>query len=188
MFVHDSALVEEGAHIGAGAKVWHHCHVRKGAKIGDDAVLGRGVFVDAEVQIGRASKLQNYVCVFHGVSIGRGVFVGPHACFTNDLVPRAANPDLSLKSADDWIVSRTVVEDGASIGANATIVCGVTIGQWAMVGAGAIVTKNVPDYALVVGSPARRIGWVCACGGKKDSQEQARKCPGCESDKEKTKR
>ena len=175
-FVHPTADVEEGAVIGEGSKVWHLCHVRKNAQLGTNCVLGRGVFVDAGVQIGSSVKIQNYVSVFHGVTIEDGVFVGPHVCFTNDMWPRAVTPDMGLKAADDWTMVETRIKAGASLGANSTIVCGITIGNWAMVGAGSVVTKDVPDYTLVVGSPARPIGYVCACGNRKDTLEEAMNC------------
>ncbi len=164
MFIHPTAEVEADVVIGENSKIWHLCHIRRGARIGSDCVVGRGVFVDAGVQIGSRVKIQNYVSVFHGVTIEDGVFVGPHVCFTNDMFPRAINPDLSLKSADDWVLSETRVRVGAALGANSTIVCGITIGRWAMVGAGSVVTKDVPDYALVVGNPAHIIGYVSASG------------------------
>lgn len=176
MFIHPSAEVEPGAVIGEGSKIWHLCHIRRDARIGTECVLGRGVFVDAGVQIGSRVKIQNYVSVFHGVTIEDGVFVGPHVCFTNDLFPRAVNPDMSLKAADDWTLTETRVKAGASIGANATIVCGVTVGRWAMIGSGSVVTRDVPDYALAVGNPARMIGYVCACGVRKSSLEAAQNC------------
>jgi UDP-2-acetamido-3-amino-2,3-dideoxy-glucuronate N-acetyltransferase len=173
MYIHPSAEVEADAQIGDGTKIWHLCHVRRGARLGTNCVLGRGVFVDAGVQIGSGVKIQNYVSVFHGVTIEDGVFVGPHVCFTNDLFPRAVNPDMSLKSADDWTLSETLIKAGAAIGANSTIVCGITIGRWAMIGSGSVVTKDVPDYALVVGNPARIIGYVNAKGERKSTLEEA---------------
>lgn len=179
VFVHPSADVEEGVVIGAGTRVWHLCHLRRDAHIGAGCVLGRGVFVDAAVHIGNHVKIQNYVSVFHGVTIEDGVFVGPHVCFTNDLRPRAINPDMSLKAADDWVLSETHVHQGASVGANATILCGTIIGKWAMIGAGSVVTRHVPDYALVVGNPARQIGYVCACGNRKPDLDSAMNCMGC---------
>jgi acetyltransferase-like isoleucine patch superfamily enzyme len=178
MFIHPSAEVEDGVIIGEGSKIWHLCHIRRDARIGSECVLGRGVFVDAGVQIGSRVKIQNYVSVFHGVTIEDGVFVGPHVCFTNDLFPRAVNADMTLKAADDWVLGETLVKAGAALGANSTIVCGITIGRWAMVGSGSVVTKQVPDYALVVGSPARQIGWVCACGQRKGTLEAAQNCGG----------
>jgi UDP-2-acetamido-3-amino-2,3-dideoxy-glucuronate N-acetyltransferase len=174
MFIHPTAEVEAGAEIGAGTKVWHLCHIRRGARLGEGCVIGRGVFVDAGVSVGHRVKIQNYVSVFHGVTIEDGVFVGPHVCFTNDLLPRAVNPDLSAKAADDWTVSETRVEVGASIGANSTIRCGITIGRWAMIGAGSVVTKDVPDHALVVGNPARLIGYVDKAGKRVATLEEAR--------------
>jgi acetyltransferase-like isoleucine patch superfamily enzyme len=162
--IHESALVETGAQIGPRTKIWHLAHVRHSAVIGADCVIGRGVYVDVHVVIGDKVKIQNYVSVFHGVTIEEGVFVGPHAVFTNDKVPRAVTPDFELKAANDWVLVPTLVKAGASIGANAVIVCGVTIGRWAMVGSGAVVTRDVPDYGLVVGNPARLVDYVCPDG------------------------
>src|ERR1043166_209330 len=125
-YVHPSAEVEPGAVIGENSKIWHMCQVRRDAHIGSECILGRGVFVDTGVQIGNRVKIQNYVSVYHGVTIEDGVFVGPHVCFTNDMFPRAVNADMSLKSADDWVLSETRVQQGASIGANSTIRCGIT--------------------------------------------------------------
>jgi UDP-2-acetamido-3-amino-2,3-dideoxy-glucuronate N-acetyltransferase len=173
MFIHPSAEVEAGAVIGEGTKVWHLVHIRRDAHLGGECVIGRGVFIDAGVQIGNRVKIQNYVSVFHGVKIEDGVFVGPHVCFTNDMFPRAINPDGSLKAPDDWVLSETLVKTGAAIGANSTIVCGTTIGRWAMIGSGTVVTKDVPDYALVVGNPGKIIGWVTASGKRVATQKEA---------------
>lgn len=178
-FIHESATVEDGAIIGENTKIWAFCQVRRDASLGEDCVLGRGVFVDAGVSIGNAVKIQNYVSVFAGVTIEDGVFVGPHVCFTNDMLPRAVNPDMSLKSADDWEITPTLVKAGAALGANSTIVCGTTIGKWAMVGSGAVVANDVPDYALVVGVPAKQIGFVCACGNRQPDLETAKNCTDC---------
>ena len=167
MYIHPSALVEEGAIIGNGTRVWHLVQVRPGAKIGEDCIIGRGVFVDSGVVIGNRVKVQNYVSIYHGVTIEDGVFVGPHAVFTNDKLPRAITPDGQIKSADDWIVSPTIVRYGASIGANSVLVCGITVGRWAMIGAGSVVTKDVPDYGLVVGNPATLIGYVREDGSRR---------------------
>lgn len=174
-FIHPSADVEADVTLGENTKVWHLCHIRRGAKIGSECVFGRGVFVDAGVQIGSRVKIQNYVSVFHGVTIEDGVFVGPHVCFTNDMFPRAVNADMSLKAADDWVLSETLIKAGAAIGANSTIVCGITIGRWAMIGSGSVVTKDVPDYALVVGNPARIIGYVSPSGKRVSTPEEASK-------------
>ena len=162
--IHPSALIADSATIGEDSQIWPWCHVRDNATIGNQCVLGKGVYVDANVHIGNLCKIQNHVSIFRGVTLEDGVFVGPHACFTNDKVPRAINPDGTRKSAEDWTVSPTLVRRGASIGANATIMCGIQIGRWAMVGAGAVVTTDVPDHGLVVGNPARLIAHVCSCG------------------------
>ncbi len=174
-YIHPSATVEDDVTIGEDTSLWHLVHVRRGARIGAECVIGRGVFVDAGVEIGSRVKIQNYVSVYHGVTIEDGVFVGPHVVFTNDKRPRAVNPDGSLKSADDWEVSPTRVRTGAALGANSVIVCGVTIGRWAMIGAGSVVTRDVPDYGLVAGNPARLIGYVDRQGNRVDappSEEQ----------------
>ncbi len=161
-----SADVHPDTEIGPAAQIWHHVQVRENAKIGARTILGRGVYVDAEVVIGADCKLQNYACTYHGVTLEDGVFVGPHACFTNDLYPRAINADGSIKSATDWNIAKTLVRYGAAIGANATIRCGVTVGRWALVAAGSVVTRDVPDYGLVRGNPARLVDFVSPHGHK----------------------
>jgi len=179
MQVHPSAEVEPGATIGEGSRVWHLCQVRTGAKVGKNCVLARGVFIDADVVLGDNVKVQNYVSVYHGVTIEDGVFVGPHVCFTNDLLPRAVGPDMTPKAATDWTLTSTLVKSGAAIGANSTIRCGVTIGRWALIGAGSVVVRDVPDFALVVGNPARQIGFVCACGRRQETLQAAIECRAC---------
>jgi acetyltransferase-like isoleucine patch superfamily enzyme len=176
-FVHATALVEDGASIAEGTRVWHQAQVRTRARIGARCIIGKGVFVDFDVTIGDDSKLQNYACVYHGVTLGRGVFVGPHAVFTNDLRPRATDARFAPLGDGDWEVGETTVDDGASIGANATILPGIRIGRWAMIGAGSVVTRDVPAYGLVAGTPARRLGWVCACGSR--LADDASACPRC---------
>lgn len=163
-FVHPSADVSPDAVIGAGTKIWQSCQVREGARIGELCVLGKGVYVDKEVSIGNKCKIQNEVTIYQGVRLEDGVFCGPHSVFTNDLRPRAINPDKSLQGADDWSIKETLVKTGASIGANATILCGIVVGKWAMVGAGAVVTSDVPDHGLIYGNPAQLHGFVCKCG------------------------
>lgn len=153
---HDTAVIEAGATIGRGTKVWHHAHVRAGAIVGDECTIGKNVFIDSGSRIGSRVKIQNNVSVYRGVTIEDEVLVGPSAVFTNDLYPRAANTR--------WEVVPTLIRHGATIGANATIVCGNEIGRWATVGAGAVVVDPVEEQELVVGNPARRAGWVCACG------------------------
>ena len=165
-FVHPSADVSPQASIGPGTKIWQHCQVREKAVIGANCILSKGVYIDSGVQVGNNVKIQNGISVYHGVTLEDGVFCGPHCVFTNDKRPRSVNPDGSLKGGADWVVSKTLVRTGASIGAHATIVCGITIGCWAMIGSGAVVTKDVPDYGLVYGNPARLHCFVCPCGQK----------------------
>lgn len=162
-YVHPSAEVSPEAHIGAGTRVWRQVHVREHAHIGEECNIGKGVYVDSHVHIGSRVKIQNHVSIFEGVSIEDGVFIGPHVCFTNDLLPRAITPDGKLKSADDWEITPTLVKYGASIGAGSVILCGVTIGKFALIGAGSMVTRDVPPHALVFGNPARQHGYVCRC-------------------------
>lgn len=162
--IHPTADIAHDAQIGPGSLVWHHVQIREGVQVGEQCILGKGVYLDAGVLVGNRVKIQNYVSIFQGVTIEDGVFIGPHACFTNDLRPRAVSPDGVLKSGEDWQMERTLVRSGASIGANATILCGITIGKWALVGAGCVVTHDVPDYGLVTGNPARLQGYVCPCG------------------------
>jgi UDP-2-acetamido-3-amino-2,3-dideoxy-glucuronate N-acetyltransferase len=170
--IHPSSVVSPLAAIGDGTQIWLFCQIREGARIGNDCILGKGVYVDSGVVIGDKVKIQNNVSLYFGVTIEDGVFVGPHVCFTNDRVPRAVHPDGSLKGAEQWTVQKTLVKTGAALGANATIVCGVTIGRWAIVAAGSVVTGDVPDHALVMGNPARVVGWVCACGERVAIDEQ----------------
>jgi len=182
--IHPTAEVSDRARIGEGSSVWHHAQVREGVTIGSNCIIGKGVYVDAGVPIGDNVKIQNYVSVYHGVAIEDGVFVGPHVCFTNDMRPRAINPDGSLKAVDDWVLSETRIKRGAALGANSTIRCGITIGEWAMVGSGSVVTQDVPAHGLVYGNPARLHGFVCACGelAKKESQTVEAvilRCPKC---------
>jgi UDP-2-acetamido-3-amino-2,3-dideoxy-glucuronate N-acetyltransferase len=182
--IHPTADVSEQAQIGDATSIWHQAQIREGVIIGKQCIIGKGVYIDAEVMIGDNVKIQNYVSVFHGVTIEDGVFVGPHVCFTNDLHPRAVNPDGSLKAADDWELSSTLIRKGAALGANSTIVCGITIGAWAMVGAGSVVTQDVPDHGLVWGNPARLHGFVCSCGTRLDLHEEGNqttslRCPKC---------
>jgi len=155
-FVHPTAIVEEGAIVGEGTRIWHFVHVRRGAKIGKNCNIGKDVYIDVGVEIGNNVKIQNGVSVYRGVKVEDDAFIGPHVTFTNDLYPRSFN--------ENWEVVKTLVKKGASIGANATIVCGVTIGEYAMVGAGSVVTRDVPDFGLVYGNPARLRGFVCYCG------------------------
>src|SRR3989344_3870623 len=164
--IHETAIVEEGSLVGQNTSIWHHSHVRKGARIGNSCVLGKNVYVDTGVIIGNKVKIQNNVSVYDGVILEDGVFVGPHVSFTNDLIPRAVNIDGSLKKENDWEIKKTLVKKGASIGTSSVILPGLTIGEFAMIGAGSVVTKSIPDYGLVLGVPAKLVGYVCKCGKK----------------------
>lgn len=157
-FVHESSYIDEDVLIGEGTKIWHFCHVQKGARIGSFCSFGQNVNVSNHVRIGNGVKVQNNVSVYEGVELEDYVFCGPSMVFTNDLTPRAKYPKGSAG------YKRTLVKTGATIGANATIVCGNTLGRWCMIAAGAVVTKDVPDHALMAGVPAKQIGWVCECG------------------------
>jgi acetyltransferase-like isoleucine patch superfamily enzyme len=162
--VQASADLESGVSVGPRTSIWNRAVLRNGASVGADCVIGRDAFIDEGVRLGDKVKVQNGALVYHGVNVGNGVFIGPGAILTNDRYPRAITPTGELARGDDWTVSPIELADGCSIGAGAVVVAGTSIGRFATVGAGAIVTRDVPDYALVAGNPARRLGWVCACG------------------------
>ncbi|MFH1317226.1 MAG: acyltransferase [Candidatus Woesearchaeota archaeon] len=183
--IHESADVSTDAKIGNNTKVWHNAQIRENVVIGDNCIVGKGSYVDLDVKIGSNVKIQNYASVFHGSVIEDGVFIGPYVCITNDKNPRAINKDGSLKTACDWNVKGVLVKKGASLGACSVILPGITIGEFVMVGAGSVVTRDVPDFALVVGNPARIIGFVCMSGHKvkfdsKNNDKVNMKCPVCQ--------
>jgi UDP-2-acetamido-3-amino-2,3-dideoxy-glucuronate N-acetyltransferase len=175
-FVHESSYVDEGAEIGAGTKIWHFCHVMPRSRIGERCNIGQNVLVSADVSIGNNVKIQNNVSLYTGVIVEDDVFLGPSMVFTNVINPRS-----HVSRKDEY--KQTLVRKGASIGANATVVCGVTLGCYCFVGAGSVVTRDVPDYALVYGSPARLRGWMCQCGEQLTFDErdevEAAKCHSC---------
>jgi len=179
IYIHPTADVSPRATLGPGTKIWHQAQVRENAVLGRDCILGKGAYVDFGVQIGDNVKIQNRASVYHGVTLESGVFVGPHVIFTNDRLPRAVNADGSLKSDDDWELGRILVKEGASLGAGSIVVAGVTIGRWAMIGAGSVVTRDVPDYGLVYGNPARQAGYVCPCGHRLRESGDLWRCESC---------
>ena len=167
--IHPTACVDEGARIGAGTRIWHFSHVLSGSCVGEGCNIGQNVVIGPDAVVGRGCKIQNNVSVYKGVTLEDYVFCGPSMVFTNVWNPRA-----HIRRMDE--LRATLVREGASLGANCTIVCGVTIGRYALVGAGSVVTRDVPDHALVYGNPARQRGWVCQCGEKLDAELR---CPAC---------
>jgi UDP-2-acetamido-3-amino-2,3-dideoxy-glucuronate N-acetyltransferase len=175
--IHPTAMIEPGAIVRAETRIWHHTHVREHAIIGRECILGKGVFIDRGVRVGDRVKIQNYACLYHGSIIEDGVFIGPHVILTNDRLPRAITPLGVLKTDDDWQCGATRIGTGASLGAGVVILPGISVGAWAMIGAGAVVTADVPPHGLVVGNPARLIGSVCACGNRRAPADGP--CPTC---------
>ena len=164
--VHTSADIEPGVSVGPGTSIWQRAQVRQGATIGAECIVGRDAFIDEGVSIGNRVKIQNQALVYHGVTVEDAVFIGPNAILTNDRFPRAVTADGAPARGGDWQVSPIILRHGCSIGAGAIVVAGVDVGPYATVGAGAVVTHDVPGHALVAGNPARRIGWMCACGAR----------------------
>ena len=177
--IHPTAEIEEGAQVGPNTRVWNNAHIRSGAIVGADCILGHSVYVDHGAVVGDNVKLQNRVSVYRGVTLEDGVFVGPHTTFTNDKYPRAVSPDGHQISDEDWVPVQTLVKYGASIGAGCTILPGITIGRWAMVGAGSLVTEDVPDQGLAWGSPAHLVGYACSCGRTLVREHDHWSCPLC---------
>ncbi len=169
IFIHETAVVDEPCEIGAGTRIWHFCHLMSGCRIGERCNLGQSVFVGSGVVIGNGVKVQNNISIYESVEIEDDVFLGPSMVFTNVNTPRA-----HVERKDQF--ERTLVKRGATIGANATVVCGHTIGEYAFVGAGTVVTRNVPAHALVVGNPASQIGWMCGCGERLPEELVCRRC------------
>lgn len=183
--IHPTADVSPEAQIGEGTQIWHQAQVRKGARLGQGCVVGKGVYIDFDVQIGSNCKIQNGAYVYHGSTLQDGVFVGPGTILTNDRYPRATNPDGTLKADADWNLGLILVKRGASLGAGSIILPNVTIGAFSMVGAGSVVTQDVPDHGLVLGNPSSLVGFVCRCGRPLDlvahENLQGRyQCPNCQ--------
>jgi UDP-2-acetamido-3-amino-2,3-dideoxy-glucuronate N-acetyltransferase len=177
--IHPTAEVSPQAQIGTSTRIWHYAQIREDVVIGEHCIIGKNVYVDFGVRIGDNVKVQNNALLYHGLTVEDGVFIGPQACLTNDRFPRAITNDGLLKGADDWVVSRTLLRYGASIGASATVLAGLTIGRYAMVGAGAVVTRSVPDHGLVVGVPARLVGYACRCGRPMSQVNDSWQCGHC---------
>lgn len=168
-FVHSTSIIDGNVDIGKGTKIWHFSHVQSYSSIGENCILGQNVYIGEGVKIGDSVKIQNNVSVYQGVKLEDYVFCGPSVVFTNDLNPRSKYPK-------NGHYLKTLVKEGVTIGANATIICGITIGSWSLIGSGAVVTKDIKDYALVVGNPARQVGWVCECGIKLNSNLECLEC------------
>ncbi len=184
-FIHPTADVSAKARIGEGTSIWNLAQIREDAQIGAECIIGKNVYIDFGVQIGSRVKIQNNSSIYHGVTVEDGVFIGPHVCFCNDVLPRAITPSGALKGMGDWEVGRVLVRMGASIGAGSIILPNVTIGSFALIGAGSVVTRSVPDHALVMGNPARLRGYVCRCARKLENLTQTGSavtgvCPACQ--------
>jgi acetyltransferase-like isoleucine patch superfamily enzyme len=180
VWVHETAEISSEAMIGKGSRIWHEAQIREGARVGHECIVGKGTYIDYDVTIGDRCKLQNGVFVYHPATIEDGVFLGPGVIITNDMVPRAITPDGRLKSTQDWRPSAVLVRSGAAVGAGSIVLPGITIGRWALIGAGSVVTREVPDYGLAFGNPARIHGHVCACGRRFEfGADREYKCPTC---------
>jgi UDP-3-O-[3-hydroxymyristoyl] glucosamine N-acyltransferase len=176
VYIHPSAIAATSAQIGEGTKIWMNAQVREGARIGRECIVGKDAYIDFQVTIGDRCKIQNGALIYHAADLAEGVFIGPGAILTNDRVPRAVTPEGELAGADDWHAGSTRIGRGASIGAGAILLTNLTIGEYAMIGAGAVVTRNVLPHTLVVGNPARPVGFVCRCGQRLGQDEGLWKC------------
>ncbi len=182
VFIHASAEVSEKAVIGDGTKIWAFSQIREGAQVGQNCIIGRNVFVDADVTIGNDCKIQNNALLYEGLTLEDGVFIGPAVCTTNDKLPRAINPDGKLKAATDWMHGKILIKYGASVGAQAVLVTGITLGRFCLIGSGSVVTRDVPDFGLVIGQPGQVVGYVCRCARRLNAQisnPAAYICPNC---------
>jgi UDP-2-acetamido-3-amino-2,3-dideoxy-glucuronate N-acetyltransferase len=184
--IHETAEVSPQAQMGDNTKVWHHAQIREHARVGDHCIIGKGVYIDHDVVIGDNVKIQNGAFVYYGATLEDGVFIGPGACLTNDKYPRATLPSGELKGVEDWEVDPITIRRGASVGARAVVLPGILIGRCAMIAAGAVVTRDVPDHGLVLGNPARLVGYVCACGRKltesgEEDEPKLKTCPLCQA-------
>jgi UDP-2-acetamido-3-amino-2,3-dideoxy-glucuronate N-acetyltransferase len=177
--VHETADVSPGAQIGRGTSIWNQARVREGAVMGQGCILGTGAYVDCDVVVGSNVKIQNGALLYRGATLEDGVFIGPGACLTNDVYPRAVNPDGTIKTEEDWTVGPILIRYGASIGAGAIVLPGVTVGRFALVAAGSVVSRDVPDHGLVMGVPARLTGHVCRCAHRLVRQGYTWRCPSC---------
>jgi len=176
--LHSTSEVQKGAKIGIGTKIWQNCQILSGAKIGENCTIGHNCFIGSKAKIGNGVKIESNTDIWDLVTLEDYVFVGPSAVFTNDLNPRAKYPKSKFPKYGKWMP--TLIKEGATIGANSTIICGNTIGKWAMIGSGAVVTENVLDYTIVVGIPAKIIGFICECGNKLEFKKNKAICKICE--------
>ena len=176
-WAHETAEIQKGAKIGFGTKIWHNCQILKGAQIGRNCTIGHNCFIGSKAKLGNGVKIESNTDVWDYVTLGDYVFVGPSVVFTNDKNPRAKYPKSKYPKYGKWLPTKT--GEGATIGANATIVCGNTIGKWSMIGAGAVIASDIPDYAIAVGVPAKVIGWVCECGNKLEFEDKKAVCKIC---------
>lgn len=177
--IHATAEVSPKAQIGAGSSIWHYVQIREGAVLGENCIVGKDVYIDFDVKVGNNVKIQNGCYLYHGLTVADGVFIGPRVVFTNDVYPRAISPDGQLKGNDDWEVGPISIGYGASIGTGSIIIPNVTVGEFALVAAGAVVTRSVPKHGLVMGVPARLVGYVCKCGRRLVQQGESYFCEKC---------